>query len=148
MMGDGAFAYCSQLSSINIPESLTSIPNMAFNGCALSSIEIPENITSIGYWAFSGCSSASYVSLPSSLTQLGEGAFKECGSLRYVLVNAVRPPEGTPNMDWSTSGSGRFTPFSGPIYVPDESVETYKTDTYFSEYKNQIRPMSEFNPGG
>ena len=147
-MGEGAFAYCSSLSSVNIPETLTSIPANAFRGCALPSIEIPENITSIGYWAFSNCSSASYVSLPSSLTQLGEGAFEGCGSLRYVLMNAVAPPEGTYNADWHLSGSGRFTPFTGPIYVPDASVETYRTDTYFSEYESQIRPMSEFNSAG
>ena len=115
---------------------------------ALPSIVIPENITFIGYSAFEECASASYVSLPSSLKQLGEAAFKNCGSLRYVLVNAVEPPQGAPKLSWFDTGEERFTPFRGPIYVPDESVETYKTDTYFSEYASQIRPMSEFSPVG
>lgn len=52
------FAYCTNLSSITIPNSLTSIGEVVFNSCNnLKSIIIPNNIKKIGWQAFSNCSS-------------------------------------------------------------------------------------------
>ena len=50
-----AFENCSSLTSITIPDSVTSIGTCAFNGCtSLTSIKIPDSVTSIGQSAFSG----------------------------------------------------------------------------------------------
>ncbi|MFY7884855.1 MAG: leucine-rich repeat protein, partial [Dolichospermum sp.] len=47
---------CSSLTSINIPNSVTSIGAYAFDGCtSLTSITIPESVTSMGENAFNGC---------------------------------------------------------------------------------------------
>ncbi|MBQ2553634.1 MAG: leucine-rich repeat domain-containing protein, partial [Prevotella sp.] len=44
------------LTSINIPNGVKSIGNLAFTGCSsLTSIRIPDSVESIGDWAFSGC---------------------------------------------------------------------------------------------
>ena len=52
----GAFYGCSSLSSITLPEGITSIGVGAFDGCSsLSSITLPEGITTIGEWAFNLC---------------------------------------------------------------------------------------------
>lgn len=57
-----AFIYCTSLTSITIPDSVTSIGSSAFNGCAsLESITIPDGVTSIGDYAFNGCSSLDVV---------------------------------------------------------------------------------------
>ena len=57
-IGDGAFEYCTTLSSIVIPDSVTLIGDFAFTSChSLSSIVIPDSVTSIGKSAFDGCSS-------------------------------------------------------------------------------------------
>ena len=54
---ESAFRGCNGLTSINIPDSVTSIGNYAFSGCSgLTSVTIPNSVTSIDNHAFSGCS--------------------------------------------------------------------------------------------
>ena len=78
-IGNGAFAYCSGLTSIDIPSSVTSIGGHAFNGCSgLTSIDIPSSVTSIGGWAFSRCSSLTSIDIPCSVTSIGRCAFSGC----------------------------------------------------------------------
>ena len=98
-IGDYAFAHCSSLPSITIPNSVTSIGNSAFWNCSsLTSVTIPNSVTSIGRYAFDGCSSLTSVTIPNSVTSMGDKAFWNCSSLpvennlRYAdtyLVEAV-----------------------------------------------------------
>ncbi|MCR4660124.1 MAG: leucine-rich repeat domain-containing protein [Bacteroidales bacterium] len=55
-IGESAFSYCTGLTSIIIPDAVTTIGASAFRGCTgLTSIIIPDAVTSIGDWAFSEC---------------------------------------------------------------------------------------------
>ncbi len=57
-IGEKAFRGCENLTSITIPDSVTSIGSMAFADCSsLTSFTIPDGVTSIGFMAFSGCNS-------------------------------------------------------------------------------------------
>ncbi len=75
----GAFAGCTSLTSVTIPESVTSIDAGAFYGCSsLASITIPNSVTSIGAEAFAGCYSLASITIPESVTEIGRSAFKGC----------------------------------------------------------------------
>ncbi len=56
---------CSSLTSITIPNSVTSIGSGAFSGCSsLTSITIPNSVTSIGWAAFYDCSKLAVIRVP------------------------------------------------------------------------------------
>ena len=89
-IGALAFRDCSGLTSVTIPESVTSIGADAFQDCSgLTSITIPESVTSIGEAAFSGCSSLTSVTIPEGVTSIGEHTFNGCRGLTSVTI-----PEG------------------------------------------------------
>lgn len=74
------------LTSITIPDSVTSIKEYAFRGCSsLESIIIPDSVTSIGEGTFYNCSSLESIIIPDSVTSIGEGAFYECVNLDKVF---------------------------------------------------------------
>ena len=83
----GSFDCCSGLTSVTIPNSVTSIGNYAFYYCSgLTSVTIPNSVTTIGERAFSGCSGLTSVTIPNSVTSIGEGAFKYCSGLTSVTI--------------------------------------------------------------
>jgi hypothetical protein len=86
-IGDLAFAYCDTLTSITIPDSVTSIGNSAFGSCtSLASITIPNSVTSIGNSAFSGCSDLTSVTIGNSVTSIGSSAFYNCDALTSITI--------------------------------------------------------------
>ena len=81
-----AFAQgCSSLKNVVLPKTLKTIENRALCKCeSLTSLEIPEGITDLPSYFVAGCSSLKNVVLPKSLNYVGWGAFQECSSLERI----------------------------------------------------------------
>ncbi len=93
-IGDSTFSGCTNLTSITIPNSVTNIEMGAFYDCSsLTSITIPNSVTSIGWWTFSGCTSLTNVTIPNSLLNVGPdllqglGQFLGTSGVRAIKVN-------------------------------------------------------------
>ena len=97
-IGDRAFDHCTNLESINIPESVKNIGDYAFWVCtSLKSIEIPKSVTEIGYSTFAHCTSLESVILPDGLISIGGYAFSDCTSLENLRI-----PDSVTDVEWRT----------------------------------------------
>lgn len=86
-IGNCAFATCSCLTSITLPNSLTDIGSKAFSYCSrLTSITIPDKVTSIGEGAFKLCESLKSIQWPACLTTIGDEAFYKCNAMTSVVI--------------------------------------------------------------
>ena len=89
-IASNAFEKCGVLTSVTIPNSVTSIGNQAFVSCtSLTSVTIPNSVTSIGSSAFMGCSGLTSITIPNSVTSIGNSAFSGCTGLTAVHINDI-----------------------------------------------------------
>lgn len=158
----GVFDGCTSLPSIVIPSSVTTINDNAFNNCSsLKSLTFNgNNVISIGTNAFNLAFSPSgwnrAITLPNSVETIGANAFNE-SKILYITIGTNITSIGNKAFAWSTLeemtilattpptlGSGSFNRTNiTSIYVPDESVNAYKTTSGWSDYASIIKPISE-----
>ena len=110
---NGAFAGCSNLTSVTIPNSVTSIRGSAFGECTgLTSITIPDSVTSIEASTFYNCTSLTTITIPDSVTLIEEDAFGGCtGLISITIPDSVTSIEkdaffGCSNLTSITIGAG------------------------------------------
>ena len=131
--GYTTFVECTSLTSVTIPDSVTTIGDGVCQDCSgLTSVTIPDNVTSIGRYAFAWCESLTSVTIPDSVTSIGDLAFVTAG-LTSVTVKATTPPSLGNNPFNNTNNC--------PIYVPAESVNAYKTTGDWSTYASRIQAI-------
>ena len=94
-IGEEAFFRCEYLLSLILPNSITSIGSDAFSCCTtLESIYIPDSVESIGEFAFSECTSLSFLNIPNSVTSINKFTFNLCTSLESIYIpDSVRSIE-------------------------------------------------------
>ena len=83
-----AFCGCTNIQSVNFPDSVTEIGDYAFYNCNLiKSVNIPENVTVIGENAFYNCGKISSFTIPYGLKELGKNAFCQCTGATFTIEN-------------------------------------------------------------
>ncbi len=88
-IGSGAFRHCHNLSSVDIPNSVTFIGSYAFEDCVqLTSITLPPNLESIESCAFNLCYNLSSVNIPDGVTLIGSLAFSYCQLTSIDIPNS------------------------------------------------------------
>ena len=124
--------YNAKFTKVTIGNSVTKIGSYAFYECSsLTSVTIGNSVTSIGERAFENCSSLTSVTIPDSVTKIGNYAFCNCSKLKDVYCKPKTPPTGNMSM-FANNASGL------KIYVPRNSVEAYKSASYWSNYSSNI----------
>ena len=121
-----AFYRCTSLTSVNIPDGVTSIEKATFGGCSsLTLITIPDSVTIIGDNAFFNCTSLESVNIPKSVTSIGIRAFYGCST--NITDNNFDEPVVLERV--SIGGDPVIKPFFGSGYkvkLPDLPGHIYR----------------------
>ena len=84
---EDTFRSCLYIETVILPETISSIGNLAFQGCtSLVKIKVPDSVTSIGNYAFSGCSSLSDVLVGDGVVTIGTNAFFNCTNIETLVL--------------------------------------------------------------
>ena len=136
-IGFSAFFECRSLTNITIPDSVTSIGSSAFYDCrSLTNITIGNGLTSIGRSAFQSCTGLTSITIGNGLTSIVEGAFSGCINLSSIKLNSTTPPFLGSNAFYNTAADLQ-------IVVPNGSLNAYKTANSWRLYADKIVEADE-----
>ena len=123
------FSFCSSLTSVTIPNSVTTTGGSAFSGCsALTSVTIPNSVTKIGDSAFLGCRSLKNFTFGSGLQSIGQEAFSNCINITQISSEAVVPPTCRRN---ALNGINKS---KCKLIVPKNSLDAYKQADQWKDF--------------
>lgn len=157
---DYAFSTCGWLTSINAPK-LTTLRSSVFNGSGLLTFN-GSLVTSIGDGCFQNASNLTSVTLP-LVTTVPSGCLRNCTKLECVDLGAatsivraaftdstaletliIRTETLCTIADASVTLRGsKIAAGTGYIYVPDNLVDSYKAETNWVVFADQIKGLSE-----
>lgn len=118
----------NSLRNIEIPNSVTSIGDYAFWGCAyLTSVVIPDNVVSIGEGAFYSCLAMQSLTIGKSVETIQDMAFYCIDNLSEINCLANIPPSIEENTfdDYS---------YNAKLYIPKESYKDYFNHPIWSKF--------------
>ena len=129
-IGENVCCYCTELKSVTIPNSVTSIGKRAFFCCSkLTSITIGNSVTSIEEATFYGCNNLTSITIPNSVKTIEGWGFCFCRSLFSIICEANTPPY----CDHDCFGGVEK---SIPVYVPANSINAYKDTKEWEDFTN------------
>ncbi len=134
-LGFGIFKNC-KFVHIFIPNTL--LLDMDYSqqwqdNLRLLTMELEEGLSVVPNSLCSGCSSLMTITFPSTITTIGSSVVHGCNNLKSFICKPITPPALVSDLGYI------YADFN--IYVPDESVETYKIA--WTKYESKIKPMSQ-----
>lgn len=137
IIGSFAFFGTYKLTGVSFPESLEKIDVSAFEMAGVVELDLPSNLKEIGSGAFQNCHSLTIIHIPAFVSKIGNNVFSGCDNLTKIIVNIQTPFA----IDYEVFDNTN----NCPIYVPNESVEAYKTTQGWSDYADRIFPIDVEN---
>jgi hypothetical protein len=161
IIGDGvitigmtAFENCEALESATLGRNLKTVGYRAFNGCtSLKEISIPDYVTTFAdlYGVgqqFYGCKNLAKVTLGKRITNMGSEAFASCTNIQQIIINdgcsniASKCFNGCNAIQTITNycvelpktASDAFSSYTAALYVPEASLNLYKTTEPWSKF--------------
>ena len=138
MESDTKISHGSNLTYVSFPNTLLTINGYyngatrgAFANCSkLTSINLPNSLTTIGRDAFRGCFSLTEAKIPASITSIGDNAFNGCSALNDIYTWTVEPVSIGQNTfsTWTTA----------TIHTPATSHDNYFYNTQWSQFLTQV----------
>ena len=156
-IGNYAFAECTALTSVTIPDSVTTISKLAFSTTGLTDIVIPDSVTTINDLAFYNCSGLTSVTIGNGVTTISDEAFTNCTSLTSVTIGngvtrigrrvfsncskltTITIKATTPPVLYTDAIPDNVT----AIYVPSDSVNAYKSKSEWNYHASKILAIQE-----
>ena len=98
-IGDYAFSGCNELTSVDLPNTVTDIKEYAFSDCtSMTSITMSSSLINIEEWAFDNCEGLTSITIPVNVKSIGRGAFNYSGLKSIIIPGSVE-----------TIGNGAFS---------------------------------------
>ena len=132
-IGNYAFLDCSKASNITIGNSVQTIGENAFYTCvSWTNIVIPNSVVNIGANAFGLCQGAKEITIGMGVKFIGERAFADCDFITKVSSLASVPP---------TAYDNTFTTYDATLYVPQNSLNSYRTSTCWKNFNTIVNDL-------
>jgi hypothetical protein len=130
---DNVFSGCTGLTSITLPANI-SFGTAVFSHCTgLTNVIISDGIDRITGSMFSDCTGLTSITIPASVMAIESAAFINCTGLTSITCLRATPPHINSNTFQQTNNC--------PIYVPANSVNAYKSASYWSNIKSRIQAI-------
>lgn len=160
-VGQYALSYCSQMTSVELPNAKTILTYGFYQCMGLTSVNLPK-VTSLATYAFSQCFGLKSVNMPlassipsscfyncNKMTKADFGAagsidgsaFGRCSSLTALILRSETLATLAATSAFTSSAIANGT---GYIYVPSALVDSYKAATNWSTYASQIRAIEDY----
>ena len=128
-IGIYAFEGCSGLTSVTIPNSVEYIREATFQGCScLTSVDIPNSVKFIEKNAFNECKGLTSITIGNSVTSIWDCAFAKCSELQNVYCYAENVPS-----TYATAFENSYIEYS-TLHVPSSALSLYEARAPWSDF--------------